>query len=153
MPCGAPGNFISITDCPGIFFKVTPRPPIKFAEPGKICKDVIPPARAVTKPGSCGQTLCSAHTSAVLGAVASFPSEWALTLGAGYTPRCECTSITPGVIHIPFASITIISSATKFGPIASIFPSLRIISVFSKRSPLPVSTVAPLNSVGDEDIG
>ena len=88
-----------------------------------------------------------------MGAVASFPSEWALTLGAGYTPRCECTSIIPGVTHIPCASITTIFSATKFEPIASIFPSLRMRSVFSKRSPLPVSTVAPRNSVGNEGIG
>ena len=40
----------------------TLRPPIKLAEPGRICSVVMPPSSAVSKPGSCGQTECSAQT-------------------------------------------------------------------------------------------
>src|SRR5690606_40880526 len=68
------------------------RPPNRLAEPGRICRAVTPPASAVSKPGSWGQTLCSAQTSAVLGADISLPSACASTEGEGYTPRCECTS-------------------------------------------------------------
>ncbi len=62
----------------GTFLSVTVRPPIRLAEPGKIISEVTPPlASARVKPGSCGQTECSAHTSGVVGSVASFPSECA----------------------------------------------------------------------------
>ena len=80
----------------GTFFRVTPRPPTRLAEPGSTCMLVTPPASAVAKPGSCGQTECSAQTLAVTGAVISLPSLCAPTPGLGYTPRCECTSIRPG---------------------------------------------------------
>jgi hypothetical protein len=43
--------------------------------------EVTPPASARAKPGSWGQTECSAHTWAVLASVASLPSEWASTPG------------------------------------------------------------------------
>ena len=65
---------MSCTLRPATFFKVTVRPPNKFAEPGRIMSEVTPPASAAPKPGSCGQTLCSAHTCAVFGEVASLPS-------------------------------------------------------------------------------
>ncbi len=66
------------------FFSVTDRPPVRFAEPGRICRLVTPPlASARVKPGSCGQTECSAQTSGVIGLVASLPSECACTLGVG----------------------------------------------------------------------
>ena len=42
---------MSMTLRPGTFFNVTPRPPIRLADPGRICMDVTPPASAVTKPG------------------------------------------------------------------------------------------------------
>ena len=59
----------------GTFFSVTDRPPNKLAEPGSTWSAVTPPfISARLKPGSCGQTLCSAQTSARTGAVASFPS-------------------------------------------------------------------------------
>ena len=56
---------------------------MRFAEPGRICSVVTPPASAVRKPGSCGQTECSAQTFAVVGEVASLPSEFASTAGLG----------------------------------------------------------------------
>ena len=68
----------------GTFLSVTERPPIRLAEPGRIWSAVTPPfASARLKPGSCGQTECSAQTSGVVGAVASFPSECASTPGEG----------------------------------------------------------------------
>src|SRR5690554_5308389 len=88
-PCGAPGNFIPCTVVAYTFLSVTPRPPTRLAEPGRICRAVTPPASAAPKPGSCGHTECSAHTWAVTGAVASLPSLCALAPGLGYTPRCE----------------------------------------------------------------
>ena len=42
-PYGAPGNFIPWTVRAGTFFKVTERPPNRFAEPGRICSAVTPP--------------------------------------------------------------------------------------------------------------
>src|SRR4249919_321454 len=103
-PHGAPGNFIPWYVVAGTFFSVTPRPPMRLAEPGRICRLVMPPARAVSKPGSCGQIECSAHTLGVTGEVASLPSLDALTPGLAYTPRCECTSMMPGVTHLPVPS-------------------------------------------------
>ena len=69
----------TVTDA--TFFRVTERPPKRFADPGRICTVVTPPASARSKPGSSGQTECSAHTSAVFGAVASLPSAVADTAG------------------------------------------------------------------------
>ena len=66
MPC---------TVIDGTFLSVTPRPPIRFPEPGRISRVVTPPANAFSNCGSPGQTECSAHTSAVTGEVISFPSE------------------------------------------------------------------------------
>src|SRR3546814_16860893 len=68
------------------FFSVTPRPPTRFAEPGRTCSEVIPPASAARKPSSCGHTECSAQTLAVTGAVASLPSLCARA-GAGLTAQ------------------------------------------------------------------
>src|SRR5258708_19528218 len=90
---------------------MTERPPMRFADPGRICIDVMPPARAVRKPGSCGQTECSAQTFGVVGEVASFPSALASTAGLGYTPRCEWTSINPGVTQRPVPSTVLLSAA------------------------------------------
>ena len=60
------------------------RPPNRLAEPGRICSVVTPPlASARLKPGSCGQTLCSAQTCAVTGSVTSLPSECASHAGRG----------------------------------------------------------------------
>src|SRR6185369_14577391 len=61
---------------PGTFFNTTERPPNRLAEPGSTCRVVTPPfISAREKPGSCGQTLCSAQTSGRTGEVASLPSE------------------------------------------------------------------------------
>ena len=66
------------------FFTVTERPPNRLAEPGRIWSEVTPPfANAREKPGSCGQTECSAQTPGVTGLVASLPSDTASTCGLG----------------------------------------------------------------------
>ncbi|MNE14179.1 hypothetical protein D3C80_1070440 [compost metagenome] len=74
MPC-------MVTD--GTLRTVTPRPPNRLAEPGRIWSVVTPPARAVLKPGSWGQSECSAQTWAVFGLVASLPSLMPMTPGEG----------------------------------------------------------------------
>ncbi len=79
----APGNFMSCAVRPSTFLTVTPRPPNRLALPGRMWNVVTPPASARVKPGSCGQTECSAQTSAVFGRVASLPSLFACTAGDG----------------------------------------------------------------------
>src|SRR5690242_7116380 len=91
----------------GTTFKTTLRPPIRLAEPGRTCSVVTPPARLRGNCGSCGHTECSAHTLAVTGLLASLPSLLAWTPGAAYTPRCECTSMMPGVTYLPWPSMTV----------------------------------------------
>src|SRR5688572_33471473 len=81
---GAPGNFIPCTVREATFLSVTERPPIRLAEPGRICSEVTPPlASARVKPGSCGQTECTVQTSGVVGSVASLPSSCAEVPGEG----------------------------------------------------------------------
>src|SRR5438445_8232727 len=106
-------------------FRIALRPPIKFAEPGSAWIVVIPPAMASGICGCCGQNECSAHTSAVTGFVASLPSDSASVPGAAYTPRCEWSSISPGVTYLPVPSTTTASlGASTFAPTATIRPSL-----------------------------
>ena len=62
---------------------VAERPPMRFADPGSAWITVTPPAMASGICGSCGQKLCSAHTSAVTGLVASLPSLTPEVPGAG----------------------------------------------------------------------
>src|SRR3954470_4584476 len=88
-PYFAPGNFIPCTVRLGTTLSTTLRPPMRLAEPGSTCSVVTPPARLRGNCGSCGHTECSAQTNAVTGRVASLPSLFASTPGAGYTPRCE----------------------------------------------------------------
>ena len=128
----------------GTFLTTVPRPPIRLAEPGRINIEVTPPSSAVSKPGSTGQIECSAQTLAVTGEVASLPSSMPETPGLGYTPRCEWMSMMPGVSVLPFASTTRApSGGVRPVPMAAIFPPVTSTSVFSRRSPVPVSTVAP----------
>src|SRR6202163_547609 len=82
-PWRARETFIPCTVREGTTLRIALRPPMRFAEPGSTCSVVTPPASARGNCGSCGHTECSAHTLAVLGLVASLPSECALTLGAG----------------------------------------------------------------------
>jgi hypothetical protein len=82
-PYFAPGNFISCTVVAGTTFSVTPRPPIRFADPGSTCRVVTPPARSRGNCGSWGQIECSAQTFAVTGLVISLPSLSAAPPGAG----------------------------------------------------------------------
>ena len=127
----------------GTSFTTTLRPPIRFPDPGRICIVVSPPARARGICGSCGQTECSAQTLAVTGLVNSFPSLFASTPGAGYTPMCECTSMIPGVTYFPVPSITNASAgATIFVPTAAIFPSRNRIDPFAIVGPAAVNIVA-----------
>jgi hypothetical protein len=67
----------------GTLRTVTPRPPNRLAEPGRIWSVVTPPARAWLKPGSWGHSECSAQTWAVFGLVASLPSLIPDTPGEG----------------------------------------------------------------------
>ena len=126
----------------------TPRPPIRLAEPGRICSVVMPPAMARWKPGSWGHTLCSAHTPGVVGAVASLPSPCARAPGDGYTPRWECVSIRPGVTCLPATSSTV-APATLGGapsPTARMRPSSSTTKPFSIGGPAAVHTVAPTST-------
>ena len=135
-----------------MFLRVTPRPPIRFALPGKICRLVTPPASAASKPGSCGQIECSAQTLGVTGEVASLPSLCAFMPGLGYTPRCEWMSMMPGVTHLPRASTRIASAgASRLLPIATILPSRINTSASSSRVPVPVRTVACCSSTGGDN--
>ena len=110
------------------------RPPIRLADPGSAWIVVIPPAIARGICGSCGQNECSAQTSAVTGVVASLPSDSASVPGAAYTPRCEWSSISPGVTYFPVPSTTPASAgASTFSPTATILPSL------SRTDPLRIS--------------
>src|SRR5215213_9127031 len=148
-PYGAPGNFIPCTVRLGTFLTVTLRPPNRLAEPGRICMLVTPPSSARVKPGSCGHTECSAHTSAVLGLVASLPSLCACTPGLAYTPRCECVSMTPGVTNLPVASTTTApAGASTVCPTAAIFPSTISTWPLGMICPAAVITVPPRISVG-----
>src|SRR5688500_2495963 len=122
-PYFAPGNFIACTVRAGTTFSTTLRPPIRFAEPGSTCSVVTPPARLRGNCASCGHTECSAQTCAVTGLVASLPSLSACPPGAGYTPRCECVSIRPGVTYFPAPSMTTASvGASKVAPTAATLP-------------------------------
>src|SRR5687767_4859521 len=115
---------------------------MRLADPGRICAVVIPPARARGNCGSCGHTECSAHTFAVTGLVASFPSLFACTPGAAYTPMCECVSTIPGVTNLPAPSITIASAgASTDAPTAAILPSRSRIAPFTMRGPTAVQMV------------
>ena len=97
---------------------------------------------------------CSAQTSGVVGLVISLPSLCAFTPGLGYTPRCECTSMMPGVTQRPVPSTTWASAgALSPLPTAAILPSCISTSALSSRSPLPVSTVALRISTGGEGTG
>ena len=89
----------------------------------------------------------------VTGSTISLPSSWADTPGLGYTPRCECTSIRPGVTHLPWPSTIVLSGgASSWRPTATTLPFCSSTSASSRRSPVPVSTVAPRNSTGAEGL-
>ena len=119
------------------------RPPIRFAEPGSAWIVVIPPAMARGICGSCGQNECSAQTSAVTGLVASLPSDSASVPGAAYTPRCEWSSISPGVTYFPVPSTTTApAGASTLVPIATIFPSFIRSDPFAISCPVAVMIVA-----------
>ena len=110
---------------------------------------MTPPASAAWKPGSCGQTECSAQTAAVTGEVISLPSLCEDVPGLGYTPRCEWMSMMPGVTHLPRPSTrTASAGASRPTPTAATTPSRISTSAPSKRLPVPSSTVAPLTSTG-----
>src|SRR5690606_24335859 len=121
----------------------------RLAEPGRTCSEVMPPASAAAKPGSCGQTECSAQTWEVTGDTISLPSLCERVPGLGYTPRCECTSISPGVTHLPVPSTVIApAGADRPWPTATISPPANSTSAPSRRVPVPVSTVALVISTG-----
>src|SRR5687768_999529 len=122
---------------------------MRLPEPGRICMAVMPPSSAVWKPGSCGHKACSAQAFGVTGSTISLPSLCAFTPGLGYTPRCECTSIKPGVTQRPLASITVApAGALSWLPMDAILPSTISTSPLSMRVPVPVRMVAPRISVG-----
>jgi hypothetical protein len=76
------GKLHSLHRRDGTTFKTTLRPPIRFAEPAGSASSSRRRQRA-RNCGSCGQTECSAQTFAVTGFVASLPSLFASTPGAG----------------------------------------------------------------------
>src|SRR3989442_4492667 len=111
---------------------------------------VMPPAIANGICGSCGQNECSAHTSAVTGFVAWLPSDSASVPGAAYTPRCEWSSISPGVTYLPVPSTTTApgGGASTFAPTATIRPSLSRIDPLEISWPVAVMIVALRISTG-----
>src|SRR5690348_7431665 len=137
------------------------RPPKRFAEPGRICSVVTPPASCRGNCGSCGHTECSAHTYGVAGFVASLPSLEACVAGAAYTPRCEWTSMIPGVTYFPVPSMTTASlpaSCVMRGSFAlfvtsTIFPSFITIAPRWIVGPAAVRSVTFLMTVGREGKG
>src|SRR3954447_7794229 len=147
-PYGAPGNFMPSAVRDGTFLTVTPRPPNRFADPGRICMVVTPPASDRSNWGCCGQMECSADTSAVFGLVTSLPSCSDSIPGAAYTPRCECVSMIPGVTHFAVASITTASAgAFTVCPTAATLPSRSRIDPCSIGGPAAVRIVASRISV------
>src|SRR3954467_7414589 len=141
-PYLAPGNFIACTVRPGTTLRTTLRPPKRFAEPGNTCSVVTPPARFLGNCGSCGQTECSAQTCGVTGLVASLPSLSALPPGAAYTPRCEWSSMMPGVMYLPAPSTTRASAgAFTVAPTAATFPFCRRMAPFRIVGPAAVRMV------------
>ncbi len=104
---------------------------------------VIPPAIARGICGSWGQNECSAQTSAVTGFVASLPSDSASVPGAAYTPRCEWSSISPGVTYLPVPSTTTASAGgSTFAPTATMRPSLNRMAPVGISWPVAVMIVA-----------
>src|SRR5207249_2033184 len=129
--------------------RIALRPPIRFAEPGSAWIVVMPPAMANGICGSWGQNECSAQTSAVMGFVASLPSDSASVPGAAYTPRCEWSSIKPGVTYFPVPSTTATSAgASTFSPTATIRPSLSRMDPLRISCPVAVMMVALRISTG-----
>ena len=74
--------------------------------------------------------------------MASLPSEFERSPGAGYTPIWEWISIIPGVIHLPFTSITLASVSNGISPMAVILLFSIRMEALSSSSPDPVSTLA-----------
>src|SRR3954464_2263237 len=139
-PYFAPGNFIPCTDRDGTTLRIALRPPIRLAEPGSTWSVVTPPARLRGNCGSCGHTECSAHTCGVVGLDASLPSLSAFPPGAAYTPRCEWSSMIPGVTYLPAPSIISASAgALTVAPIAAIFPFWSRMAPFLIVGPAAVS--------------
>src|SRR5262245_42570241 len=116
---------------------------MRFADPGSAWIVVTPPAIASGICGSCGQNECSAQTSAVTGFVASLPSDSASVPGAAYTPRCEWSSIIPGVTNLPVPSTTVASAgAVTAAPTAIMRPSRSRMDPFEITCPVAVMIVA-----------
>src|SRR3954468_16874273 len=108
-----------------------------------MCIVVTPPASASSNCGSCGQMACSDETSAGFGLVISLPSCSDSIPRAAQTPRCECVSMTPGVTHLPDASITTASEgAVTVAPTAATLPFCNRISPRSLAGPAAVRIVA-----------
>ncbi len=135
----------------GTSFNTALRPPIRFPDPGSAWIVVTPPAIASGICGSCGQKECSAHTSAVTGPVSSFPSDSASVAGAAYTPKCECTSMIPGVTYLPVPSTWIAAGGGVVdtpAPTAAILPSRSRIEPPRISCPVAVMIVALVMSTG-----
>ncbi len=102
--------------------------------------------------GSWGQIECSAHTSAVTGLVASFPSLSADVPGAAYTPMWLWVSISPGVTHFPVPSMTVaLEGVVTLVPTAKISPSAMTTDAPRSSGPAAVSTVAFRITTGAEE--
>src|SRR5688572_3488696 len=100
--------------------------------------------------------LCSIHTCAVTGAVASFTSLSSVPWppGAPPAPMCECVSISPGVTYLPVPSMTTASAgAFTVAPISTILPSRRRIDPLRIAGPAAVIMVALRMTVGRDGYG
>ena len=148
-PCGAPGNFIAWYVVAGTLRSVTPRPPIRLAEPGSTCSVVTPPASAVAKPGSCGQTECSAHTAGRDGArrlvAVVRRADAGARVHAEVRVHVDEARRDPAALGVDLGRVT---TAASPGPTATILPSRISTSAPSSLRPAPSSTVALRMSVG-----
>src|SRR6185312_1534349 len=156
-PYLAPGNFMPWTVRAGTTLRIALRPPKRLPDPGSTWSVVTPPARLRGNCGSCGQIECSAQTYGVAGFTSSLPSLLDSTAGAGYTPRCECTSTIPGVTNLPWPSITtgdsppsacLIAGSSALLPTAAILLSFMSNAPFTIRGPTAVKMVTFSMSVG-----
>src|ERR1035437_1481898 len=153
-PYLAPGNFIPCTLGLGTILRITLRPPNRLPDPGSTWIVVTPPARSRGNCGSCGHTECSTHTYPVTGFTSSLASSRDQTLGAAFAPKCEWSSMMPGVTYFPVPSMTTApAGAATVAPTETTLPSCMRIAPFRVRGPAAVKMFTLRITVGGDEYG